>query len=258
MGAASSTGLNAAIKNSTDEELQIAYKGLPDEKKKLVADLLRSMQSGRVFAPAEAKGGCSIDPKTTALVCIEYQNEFTTDGGKLYPAVKEVMEATEMLSKSANVAKACRDKGAKVMHAAIMFKEDASDNPNKGLGILAGCANDKLFIAGSWNADYCDTMKPEAGDMIVEGKRGLDAFPGSNLEDLLKANNIETVALCGFLTNCCVESTMRTAYEKGFNVVTLTDCCATTSVDGQKCATEGTFGMFSKPMIASDFIAELK
>ncbi len=59
---------------------------------------------------------------------------------------------------------------------------------------------------------------------MVKGKKGLDAFPGSDLEDQLKANGIETVAIGGFLTNCCVESTMRTAYEKGFNVITLTDC----------------------------------
>ena len=39
--------------------------------------------------------------------------------------------------------------------------------------------------------------------------------PGTNLEALLKENGIETLALCGFLTNCCVESSMRTAYEKG-------------------------------------------
>jgi nicotinamidase-related amidase len=35
--------------------------------------------------------------------------------------------------------------------------------------------------------------------------------------------------LAGFLTNCCVESTMRVAYEKGYNVITLTDCTAATS-----------------------------
>ena len=29
-------------------------------------------------------------------------------------------------------------------------------------------------------------------------------------------------------TNCCVESSMRTAYEKGYHVITLTDCCAAT------------------------------
>jgi hypothetical protein len=38
-----------------------------------------------------------------------------------------------------------------------------------------------------------------------------------------------TAWLCAFLqTNCCVESTMRAAYEAGFKVFTLTDCCAAT------------------------------
>ena len=50
---------------------------------------------------------------------------------------------------------------------------------------------------------------------------------------------------------------MRTAYEKGFNTVTLTDCCATTSAEGQAGATGGTFGMFSDPMTADDFVAKL-
>jgi nicotinamidase-related amidase len=256
MGSASS-GLDAAIGKATVEEIKVACADLPHDQKKMLLACLSSIGSDSVFEPAESKGGCTIDPQKTALVCIEYQNEFTTEGGKLYPAVKDVMETNDMLNKSSKVAQTCREKGAKVMHAAITFKEDASDNPNKGLGILAGCAKDKLFTEGSWNAMFCEAMKPQEGDLIVEGKRGLDAFPGSNLEELLKKGAIETVVLCGFLTNCCVESTMRTAYEKGFNVVTLTDCCAATSADGQKCAVEGTFGLFSKPMVADDFIAEL-
>jgi hypothetical protein len=52
----------------------------------------------------------------------------------------------------------------------------------------------------------------------------------------------------GFLTNCCVESTMRTAYEKGYNVVTLTDCTATLSDDEQRLAVEKNYPMFSRPM----------
>merc|ERR1719333_884048 len=109
-----------------------------------------------------------------------------------------------------------------------MFKADASDNPNKGLGILAGCAKDSLFTEGSWNAEFCDAMKPAEGDVVVQGKKGLDAFPGTDLEETLKAKGIETVALGGFLTNCC----------------------ATTRPEGQKAATTGTFGMFSAPMTA--------
>merc|ERR1711998_681648 len=110
---------------------------------------------------------------------------------------------------------------------------------------------------GTWNAEFCKEFSPQEGDTVVVGKRGLDAFPNTNLEELLIAKGIETVALCGFLTNCCVESTIRTAYEKGFNTVTLTDCCATTSEEGQKAAIEGTFGMFSKTMTAEEFKAEL-
>merc|ERR1719473_2583076 len=100
-------------------------------------------------------------------------------------------------------------------------------------------------------------MAPKDGDLVVKGNKGLDAFPNTNLEELLRSNGVETVVLCGFLTNCCVESTMRTACEKGFNVITLTDCCATTSEEGQSAATGGTFGMFSTPMSAADFAVTL-
>lgn len=202
------------------------------------------------------KGGIELDKSKTAILFIEFQNEFATEGGKLHDAVKPVMESTGMLAKAADVADACRTAGVKVMHTGIMFKDDATDNPNKGLGILAGCANDKLFTEGTWNSAFCDSMKPKEGDIIVTGKKGLDTFPHSDLEAQLKANGIETLAICGFLTNCCVESTMRTAYEKGFNTITVTDCCATTGEEGQL-VTKGSFGMFSTPLTADEFKAKL-
>lgn len=46
--------------------------------------------------------------------------------------------------------------------------------------------------------------------------------------------------------------TMRSAYEKGFNVITLTDACATTSSEGQA-VTGGSYGMFSTPMTVDDY-----
>ena len=142
------------------------------------------------------------------------------------------MASTGMLEKAAALADEVRGAGGKVFHVPIMFKEDATDNPNKKLGILAGCADGKLFTEATWNTEFCKEMAPKEGDVVVKGKKGLDAFPHSDLEAQLAAAGIETVALCGFLTNCCVESTMRTACEKGFNVITVTDCCAATSEEG--------------------------
>merc|ERR1711998_232879 len=153
-------------------------------------------------------------------------------------------DANGMLDKSAALATTAREAGVKIFHAPITFKADASDNPNKGLGILAGCAKDGLFTEGTWNAEFCDKMQPVDGDVVIQGKKGLDAFPGTDLEEQLVKNEVETVVLGGFLTNCCVESTMRTAYEKGFNVITLTDGTATMSPEMQD-LTKGSYTMFS-------------
>merc|ERR1719149_447531 len=131
----------------------------------------------RVFDAASAKGGCAVIPDKTALIFIEYQNEFTTEGGKLHDAVKDCMAKNNMLDKSVQLAAEARAKGVKIFHVPIMFKADASDNPNKGLGILAGCAKDSLFTEGTWNAAFCEQMSPAEGDVVAKGKKGLDAFP---------------------------------------------------------------------------------
>lgn len=52
--------------------------------------------AGRTFDATSARGGCEIAPAKTALVCIEFQNEFATEGGKLHGAVKDVMVETQV------------------------------------------------------------------------------------------------------------------------------------------------------------------
>ena len=54
----------------------------------------------------------TIDPKQTAVVLIEYQNDFTTEGGVLHGAVSEVMAKTDMLAHSRQVVEAARNAGA--------------------------------------------------------------------------------------------------------------------------------------------------
>jgi len=198
----------------------------------------------------------SCDPSSIALVMIEFQNEFATPGGKMYGTVQEVMGTTNMLANAAQVCQVARKRGCRIIHAPVLFQESHADNPNRGLGILKSCKDGALFTENTWNAEYCAEMRMQDGDLEVQGKHGLDCFPNTTLEALLVEHGIETVAIGGFLTSCCVESTMRSAYEKGYNVVTLTDCTADTSMAGYKAATEGTFHLFSSPMTAKQFERE--
>ena len=105
--------------------------------------------------------------------------------------------------------------------------------------------------------DLHDEMQPAEGDIVVEGKRGLDTFASTNLDFILRSKGIDTIALGGFLTNCCVESTMRTGYENGYQVITLTDCVAATSMEEHHNAIEKDFPMFSQPMGHADVLALL-
>ena len=198
-----------------------------------------------------------IDPAKTAVVLIEYQNDFTSDGGVLHGAVEAVMDKTDMLENTKRVVDAARAAGATIMHAPITFAEGYNELSSHPYGILKGVVDGHAFVKDSWGAAIVGDLAPQPGDIVIEGKRGLDTFASTNLDFILRSKGIETIALGGFLTNCCVESTMRTGYEHGYKVVTLNDCVAATSVEEHDNALAYDFPMFSEPMSSSEFIAQL-
>jgi ureidoacrylate peracid hydrolase len=198
------------------------------------------------------------DPKRTAVVLIEYQNDFTSEGGVLHGAVNDVMESTGMLDNTRRLVEAARAAGATIVHAPITFAPGYGELADHPYGILKGVVDSTAFVKGEWGAEIVDALAPQQGDVVVEGKRGLDTFATTNLDFILRARGITTIALGGFLTNCCVESTMRTGYEKGFQVITLSDCVAATSAEEHENAIKFDYPMFSEVMTAQAFTEELQ
>lgn len=198
-----------------------------------------------------------MDPKKTALVLIEYQNDFTTEGGTLHGAVKGVMESTNMLANTIETVEKARAAGATIVFVPITFAEGYGEMRAEPYGILKGVKDSNSFVKGSWGAAIIDSLTPKTGDVVIEGKRGLCGFESTNLDWVLRSRGITDIALGGFLTNCCVESTMRVGYEKGYNVVTLTDCTAAITQDEQDHACAKNFPMFSRPLTHTEWLKEL-
>ncbi|HEY5198969.1 MAG TPA: cysteine hydrolase [Solirubrobacteraceae bacterium] len=198
-----------------------------------------------------------VDPKSTAVVLIEYQNDFTSDGGALHGAVAGVMESTGMLENTRRLVEAARAVGALIVHAPITFAPGYGELSRHPYGILKGVVDSTAFVKGEWGAEIVDELAPQPGDVVVEGKRGLDTFATTNLDFILRARGITTIALGGFLTNCCVESTMRTGYEKGYDVITLADCVAATSTEEHDNAIRFDYPMFSEVMSSDAFTEQL-
>lgn len=199
----------------------------------------------------------TINPATTALVLIEFQNEFTSPGGVLHDAVAEVMDSTGMLDNTTALVDKAREAGVTIMHAPITFAPGYGELTRHPYGILKGVVDGNAFVKGTWGAAIVDDLTPVAGDILIEGKRGLDTFASTNLDFILRSKGIDTIILAGFLTNCCVESTMRSGYENGYRVITLTDCTATTSTAEQENAIAFDYPMFSEPVASAEVAAAL-
>jgi len=199
----------------------------------------------------------TINPATTALVLIEFQNEFTSPGGVLHDAVAEVMDSTGMLGNTTALVDKARKAGVTIMHAPITFAPGYGELTRHPYGILKGVVDGNAFVKGTWGAAIVDDLTPVAGDILIEGKRGLDTFASTNLDFILRSKGIDTIILAGFLTNCCVESTMRSGYENGYRVITLTDCTAATSTAEHENAIAFDYPMFSEPVASAEVAAAL-
>ncbi len=127
-----------------------------------------------------------LDPAKTAVVLIEYQNEFTSEGGALHGAVAPVMERTGMLTNTVAVVDALRSAGATIMHAPITFADGYNELSKHPYGILKGVVDGNAFVKETWGAAIVDELTPVDGDIVIEGKRGLDAFASTNLDFILR------------------------------------------------------------------------
>ena len=198
-----------------------------------------------------------MNPNATALDRIEFQNDFTTPGGVFHDAVKDVMHQSDMLANTATTVQQARKSGVRIIHLPIQFADGYPELTTRDYGILKGVADGSAFRTGSWGAEITDAIPRETSDILVEGKRGLDGFATTGLDLVLRNNGIHNLVVAGFLTNCCVEGTVRSGYEKGYNVVTLTDCTATFTEEQQKAAENFTLPMFSQALRHTEFLDAL-
>jgi nicotinamidase-related amidase len=64
------------------------------------------------------------------------------------------------------------------------------------------------------------------GDYVIDNKKRLDCFYGTDLRQLLDTLGVKSVVLMGINTNTCVLNTAFTAFNFDYRVVVLSDCVA--------------------------------
>ncbi len=169
----------------------------------------------------------------TAIVFIEFQNEFCKPGGKLFDAVKAEIVRLDTIGHAVTLVEKARAKGCLIIHCPFVFDEQWVQE-HCVCGIIGGAAKDGAFRPGDWGTQLIDELTPAEGDETLSGKHALSAFTNTELQEILTRRGIKNVALAGFLSNVCVEGTARTAYDLGYRVQVIHDAVGATSEANQR------------------------
>ena len=157
-----------------------------------------------------------------AIILIGLQNDYFSDDGILKEVVEESSKVSNIIENIINLVE--RIDNTLIISTPIIFSEDYNELVEP-VGILQTIKEVGAFKKGTKGAETIDQIKA-FGDKIIEipGKLGLNAFANTSLEETLSSKNIEEVILAGTVASICIDSTGRSAHEKGFKVTMLSDC----------------------------------
>ncbi|WP_213951299.1 cysteine hydrolase family protein [Tepidanaerobacter syntrophicus] len=152
--------------------------------------------------------------KDTALLIIDMVKDFTNPNGAVfYPQNRKI------LPKIRTIINKCREKDILIIFLRHSYRKNKYDKNlvNMRPNCIEGTGGDEI-----------DEMLPvdEEKDYVIK-KRRYSGFFGTDLDLVLRENNIKNVIITGTKTNCCIRATVADAYYLNYNVYVISDCVAT-------------------------------
>ena len=154
----------------------------------------------------------------TALFIIDMQNRFVQPG-----APREVPMARAQIPTIQRLAAVCREQGLPVVYG-VVERSRAWDYPFRVQRLrqqgLLPAAGDVGQEASGY--DIVPELAPHPQDVVIP-KRGYDAFMDTDLDRFLRCRGITDLIITGTVVNWCVDSTVRGAFHRGYNVLVVAD-----------------------------------
>jgi nicotinamidase-related amidase len=193
--------------------------------------------------------------KRTAIVLIGFQNDYFADDGILTGVVEDTLESLGVLGNTISLLQQVPS-DVEVISTPIVFSDDYSELLEP-IGILKSIAELGAFKQNTKGAEVIPEIE-SLGDRIVtiKGKHGLNAFTDTDLEKYLREKGIEKIALAGCVCSICIDSTGRSAFDKGFDVIMLSDCITGRTMFEQEFYCKEVFPLYAKVMTSKEFVSE--
>ena len=163
-----------------------------------------------------------LDPKKTALVFIDMQNDFLHPEGAYGRASQTSESIGKLIDTVDPVLKNFRENGAFIISTQFTLIPGRGGEPliDPHLKALRPFLKKGDFCPGEFGHDLIEKLKP--ADFYIE-KVAYSAFYQTRLEFVLRKMGIENLVFSGIVTNGGVASTARDAHTRGFNTFVLSD-----------------------------------
>ncbi len=177
-----------------------------------------------------------IDPKTSALIVQDLQNDVIMAGGAFCgdPGPAEHAKSQNVVANVKKLAAAAREKGMPVIHVWYVVEKGAPGLKQNAPLFQAVKATNGI-VRGTWGAAPVEGLEPKKGDLIVEKMR-MCAFTDTSLEQLLKGHGVERLVITGAWTNFSIEHTARTGADLGYACTVISDATSTINDEWQHAA----------------------
>ena len=164
----------------------------------------------------------TLKPSETAVVVVDMQNAYSTEGGYVDLAGFDISGAKGTIANIKKTLDAARAAGVQVIYFQNGWDKDyveaggpGSPNWHKSNALktmrkrpeLQG----QLLAKGTWDYAIVDELQPQPGDILVPKTR-YSGFFNTNMDSVLRARGIRNLVFVGIATNVCVESTLRDGF----------------------------------------------
>lgn len=164
-----------------------------------------------------------LDPKTTALLIIDPQNDFLSEGGAVWDLVGKGVKETKVVEHLVQLKQTAKETGIPVFYSPHYYTENEFKSWKHLNPIDKIMFDRRMFSKGTWGADFHPELQPDDNTFVLAPHKGLSNFWTGDTNVQLRQRVIQTIVLAGMSANLCVESHLRDAVEHGFDVIAIKD-----------------------------------
>jgi biuret amidohydrolase len=163
---------------------------------------------------------------SAALLALHFQNENCHPDGKVRLGLAEADPRREaLLAAAGRLFARARARGLPLLRVRLALRADGADH-GRNAPLFRRQTELGAWIDGTWGAEFHDALKPLPGEFVVTHGRN-SAFYASRLQEHLDQLRPARLVVAGVSTTFAVESTVRDAVDRGFEVTVARDACAT-------------------------------